>query len=454
MGIFRLVPLLLAFLGWASTASAVDQPVLSGMIQRGSNVSSFTLTVKIGSVEKFALLTGETDLFKSRIRVYINGKSDAVPVQGDQPIAAMPFYMSQSSDLQITNHASNANLRDFTYTILITANSYTDFKTYLDENGGKSLKITVKYLESGTEVTKKENEVISVSSAVVSSAPEGLTGKGTHKELVIGWSPSATVTWSGQTPSTKPANITLLAIEKSTTITALPAYIFNETADSDSEATDGTCTFNSGFSDGTACVTCSDAKAYLNTEELKKLSSSGVFLVQASPDSGITSISGLENGKAYAVFSYYEPGGLSRSQCVSASPQANTSWSEINGEDDATAEDTKCFIATAAYGTPLHKNLKPLRWFRDRVLLQTNAGQSFVRWYYENGPKAASYVSGSAAIQMLVRGVLWIPVVLISAWMWLAMNMPMTENYLIPLGLAIAVAVLGFRLVRRTRGEW
>ncbi len=453
MGIWRYVPFLLVLLGFTSKVEAVDQPILSGMIQRGSSVSSFTLTVKIGSVEKFGLQSGETDLFRNRIRVYINGKSDAVPIQGDPPLAAMPFYVSQSNELQITNHASNANLRDFTYTLLISANSYSDFKTFLDENGGKSLKLTVKYLEGTTEVTKKENEVISISSAVVSSAPESVIAKGTHRELVLGWSTSATVTWSGTTPSTKPSNITLIAIDKSATLTSLPAYIYNETADSDSEAADGTCSFSSGFGDGAACVTCSNSKAYLNTEELQNLSTSGVYIAQASADSGLASISGLDNGKSYAVFAYYEPGGLNRSACVSASPQANTTYSELNGEDDATLSDPKCFIATAAYGSSLHKNLKPLRWFRDHVLSTFEIGRNFIDWYYENGPVAATYVSNSAVLQTLVQGALWIPVFLLSLWMAFANSMvAFPENSLL-IVTCIAAAIAGSMLLRRTRGD-
>ena len=193
MNIWRLVSLLAFFVGFSTHVYAVDVPVLSGGIPRGSNVSSFTLTVKVTSVEKYGLQTGETDLFKNRIKVYLNGKSDAVPHQGDAPLAAMPFTLSQSAELQIVNNASNANLRDFTYTLLVAANSSSDFKTFLDENGGKSLKVTVKYLEANSEVTKKENEVILVSSAIVSSAPEGVTAKGTHREIKVNWSTSATV---------------------------------------------------------------------------------------------------------------------------------------------------------------------------------------------------------------------------------------------------------------------
>lgn len=452
MSTWRLVSLLAFFVSFSSRVFAVDVPVLSGSIQRGSNVSSFALTVKINSVSKFGLLSGETDLFKNRIRVYINGKSDAVPFQGDPPLAAMPFTLSQSADLQIVNNASDANLRDFTYTLLVAANSHTDFKAFLDENGGKSLKLTVKYLEANAEVQKKENEVISVSAAIISSAPESVSASGTHREIKIKWNSSTTVTWTGATPSTKPSDITLVAIEKASTLTDLPAYIFNESADNDSEAADGTCTFSNDYTDGSACVTCSNAKAYLNTEELSKLSSSGVYVAASSPDTGEASISGLENGKAYAIFAYYSPGGLSRSVCQTSSPVDNTTYSELNGEDEASRSDPKCFIATAAYGSPLHKNLKPLRWFRDQVLLKFDFGKNFVRWYYENGPKAATYVTASPILQLLARGMLWIPVIALSAWMAVVNDLPGGSEHLILACAIAAAAIVSLGILRKTRG--
>jgi hypothetical protein len=364
----------------------------------------------------------------------------------------MPFTLSQSEKLQIVNNASNANLRDFTYTLLVAANSSSDFKTFLDENGGKSLKVTVKYLEANSEVTKKENEVILVSSAIVSSAPEGVTAEGGYREIKVNWSTSATVTWTGTTPSTKPSDITIVAIDKTSTVTDLPAFIFNDAADADTEAPDGTCTFSSSFTDGAACVTCSDAKAYLNTEELAKLTSSGVLIAQSSPDTGETSIPGLENGKNYAIFAYYSPGGLNRSSCQSGSPAEDTTYSELNGEEDASLSDTKCFIATAAYGSPLHKNLKPLRWFRDRVLMRSGLGQDFVSWYYENGPKAAAYVTSSPALQFAVRGALWIPVIVLTAWMSITDNLHAeSANLLLAVALAAAI-VAAYTILRRNRG--
>ncbi|MBN1445857.1 MAG: hypothetical protein JW957_07105 [Candidatus Omnitrophica bacterium] len=77
-----------------------------------------------------------------------------------------------------------------------------------------------------------------------------------------------------------------------------------------------------------------------------------------------------------------------------------------------------CFIATAAYGSPLAVQVEILRRFRDRHLLTNTAGRKFVNWYYEKGHVAAGYISTRPAVRFLA-GVALYPVVGIA---WLAMH--------------------------------
>lgn len=72
-----------------------------------------------------------------------------------------------------------------------------------------------------------------------------------------------------------------------------------------------------------------------------------------------------------------------------------------------------CFIATAAYGTPLHEDLDVLRDFRDNVLKKNWLGQKFVDWYYANGPAMAEWVSKTELRKAAVRDLLIKPAVFV-----------------------------------------
>jgi len=63
----------------------------------------------------------------------------------------------------------------------------------------------------------------------------------------------------------------------------------------------------------------------------------------------------------------------------------------------------KCFIATAAFGTPMERHVQILRDFRDRVLLTTSAGQAFVKFYYEVSPPIAGKIAQSEGLRFITR---------------------------------------------------
>jgi hypothetical protein len=68
--------------------------------------------------------------------------------------------------------------------------------------------------------------------------------------------------------------------------------------------------------------------------------------------------------------------------------------------------ETNCFVATAAFGSPLEKNVKTLRRFRDQVLQKTWLGRLFVRSYYKLSPPFARWIAQSSYRRSTARMIL------------------------------------------------
>ena len=79
-----------------------------------------------------------------------------------------------------------------------------------------------------------------------------------------------------------------------------------------------------------------------------------------------------------------------------------------------------CFIATAAYGSPLERHLDVFRAYRDDVLLKTSVGTALVACYYAVSPGLADAIARHAALAATVRCVLT-PLAWALAQPWLLM---------------------------------
>ncbi|MBI4712294.1 MAG: PKD domain-containing protein [Planctomycetes bacterium] len=63
----------------------------------------------------------------------------------------------------------------------------------------------------------------------------------------------------------------------------------------------------------------------------------------------------------------------------------------------------RCFIATAAFGTPLAEEVKTLRRFRDKYLIKHLIGQRFVESYYRISPPLAKIVAQDERLKAMAR---------------------------------------------------
>jgi hypothetical protein len=77
-------------------------------------------------------------------------------------------------------------------------------------------------------------------------------------------------------------------------------------------------------------------------------------------------------------------------------------------------DNKKCFVATAAFGSQMAPQVEWIRQFRNHFLLPHGWGRSFVRWYYQNSPPVAQFISQHEGLRLVVRGALW-PLVVFSS---------------------------------------
>lgn len=68
-----------------------------------------------------------------------------------------------------------------------------------------------------------------------------------------------------------------------------------------------------------------------------------------------------------------------------------------------------CFIATAAYGSPLASDVIILSRFRDDVLLHSRIGTMFVALYYRTSPPLAALIARSSFLRLVTRKLLLAP---------------------------------------------
>ena len=74
-------------------------------------------------------------------------------------------------------------------------------------------------------------------------------------------------------------------------------------------------------------------------------------------------------------------------------------------------QQQSCFIATAAYGSDMAREVQLLRDFRDRRLMASEPGRALVHFYYRNSPPLADLIrerdGARAAVRAALMPVVW-----------------------------------------------
>jgi hypothetical protein len=109
-----------------------------------------------------------------------------------------------------------------------------------------------------------------------------------------------------------------------------------------------------------------------------------------------------------------------------------------------------CFIATAAFGSPLERHVQILRDFRDRILLNSAAGKVFVDFYYKVSPPVAQTIAQNEILCSMTRWAL-MPVV---GMAYLTVKWGIAVTLLLSMIMLLTFIVLARTIRRKLRIAW
>lgn len=168
-----------------------------------------------------------------------------------------------------------------------------------------------------------------------------------------------------------------------------------------------------------------------------------VMVIGFNPDGGygVTEILTNGNNDGSIIINGFGAGGPYSSVVVIPLNYSDT----ISGSFSLTAfytttssgSDSRCFIATAAFGSPLHPYVELLREFRDSYMLTNPMGRWFVTIYYNNSPPIAKIIKDNSGLKAIVK-IFLIPAIMVS---WAMLKTTLSEKIIIAVLLAIIISI-------------
>jgi hypothetical protein len=171
--------------------------------------------------------------------------------------------------------------------------------------------------------------------------------------------------------------------------------------------------------------------AYSNQFVLPDTLPAGAYTIYISADkSGYTT--------AQQQLQFTVPGQTTTSS-VPSTITSTIAYTSTISTSTQTIPQTKCFIATATYGSELAPEVVLLRTFRDSDILHTSAGRGFMvsfnAFYYSFSPQVASIIALNAPLRFVMKAALY-PLIGI-------LSISYTINNLLAFNMELAVTLAG-----------
>ena len=144
-----------------------------------------------------------------------------------------------------------------------------------------------------------------------------------------------------------------------------------------------------------------DATSFIRAQPLKNATIAGeeLRIPTNTPPGALISI----DVGGFVALNHYYIGVRAIDDCGEASPVQVV---EFSTPERKFATVTPCFIATAAYDSPLAAQVGALRRFRDRQLANNTLGRMLVEAYWQIGPPLAQQITQHDSLRQLARWIL------------------------------------------------
>jgi len=418
---------ILGLLLWVASEgqAAVPSIAATGQLPRGVDPKSLTLELSLEKVDPLELGgDDEKKMLQKRVKLYLsNYKDDSrLKYQGETTTEATAagYELSFRTDPK-KEKVEDADRYNIKYTLTLTA--VDGFGTGIlkevvkDQTSVRVVNLKLKYQSANNET--KDLEFTAVQKVgVPNAAPSDFSVAPQHRGLAFNWATPGVVSYNdNSTAAPSGTSVFVINLAKHEEIPDLAArrlpavgYQTNKSAEKPAS-----CALTYDLSAQTCGVDCEGQVAYLVSSGSDLAAREDLKVVNVSGTASAAALTELEPGQAYAVLGAFEPEGVARTACYIASPKINKTLTELNGAKEAEPGNPNCFVATAAYGSPLADELHVLRHFRNGVLLKSAFGKQLVRWYYRYSPRLARIIARHDGLRMVVRGLLYVPVKMLDA---------------------------------------
>ena len=439
MSLFRTTLLALFFAVIAAKSSeclaVASITVNSGNIIRADPITQMSVSISVTNVDPTDMVNGDImQTIYTRLAIYLSSYTNystiRVKYQDEPASTSTPTTATTTTGLPSTTTASPLTLQGFsigfsdtpqvlqngtlvnvTLDMVITdANNPPVLPSILvsrqrtDGTNYQVIPISVNYTSMQTSPAAVAYDVELVT-AVANEDPSGLVLTPTHKSIGVTWTQLGTITYNDSIMRA-PSGVIVYIVDLSKHLKMqLDGTVYN--ADENQQTVEsGSCTFAASADFSSCSLTCPKGQFLTDFGDTIP---AGVQTFSEDITTNSINVGDLDPEKYYGIFARYQPDSVGSSvSCLTAKPLINYSMTEMNNSKlDAKEGNPACFVATAAYGSPLHRNLHYLRWFRDKILLHSNAGRRFVHAYYQFGPKLAAIIATKPSLRLVTRALLW-----------------------------------------------